>query len=41
MKNSKILKATSYDELLDIKYGKPGTLKREKFEDKVSHFFEG
>jgi HTH-type transcriptional regulator / antitoxin HipB len=38
MKKSKIKKATSYDELVDIKYGKQGTPKRDNFEDKANHF---
>ena len=32
VKNKKILECTTFDELLDIEYGKPGTKEREKFE---------
>jgi len=31
--------ATSFDELSDIKYGKPGTGKRDAFESKAKAFF--
>ncbi|WP_372948127.1 helix-turn-helix domain-containing protein [Mariniphaga sp.] len=33
--------ATNFDELLDIKYGKPGTEKRDKFEVKAKAFIVG
>lgn len=33
--------ATSFDELLDIKYGKPGTEKRDEFESKAKAFVIG
>jgi len=33
-----IKKATNLTELLDIKYGKPGVVKREKFEEKTRLF---
>lgn len=39
MKNeNEIRNAASFDELLDIKYGKIGTDKREKFEEKAQYF---
>ena len=38
MDNKKIRKATNFDELLDIKYGKPGTKKRELFEKNANDF---
>ncbi|MEI6815223.1 MAG: helix-turn-helix transcriptional regulator [Bacteroidota bacterium] len=31
-------KATSFDELLDIKYGKIGTKERDQFEEKTQYF---
>jgi len=33
--------ATNFDELLDIKYGKPGTEKRDEFEMKAKAFIVG
>jgi ribosome-binding protein aMBF1 (putative translation factor) len=33
--------ATNFDELLDIKYGKPGTQKRDEFETKAKAFIVG
>jgi ribosome-binding protein aMBF1 (putative translation factor) len=33
--------ATTFDELLDIKYGKPGTEKRDEFEMKAKAFIVG
>ena len=36
-----IKKATSYSELLDIKYGKQGTAKRDEFEEKSKAFVIG
>ena len=33
--------ATTFDELLDIKYGKPGTEKRDEFETKAKSFIVG
>ena len=38
MKNKNIKNAKSFDELLDIKYGKVGTIKRDKFEEKAQYF---
>jgi len=38
MNKEEIKKAKSFDELLDIKYGKPGTEKRDKFEEKSQYF---
>ncbi|MBI4645304.1 MAG: helix-turn-helix transcriptional regulator [Bacteroidia bacterium] len=38
MKKELIRKATTFDELLDIKYGKIGTSKRDKFEEKSQYF---
>jgi HTH-type transcriptional regulator / antitoxin HipB len=39
MKNkNQILKATNFDELLDIEYGNLGTKKRDKFEEKAQYF---
>jgi DNA-binding XRE family transcriptional regulator len=39
MKNKKqILKATNFEELLDIEYGNLGTKKRDKFEEKAQYF---
>ena len=39
MKNKSALRnAKSYDELLDIKYGKVGTPKRDNFEKKAQYF---
>lgn len=36
-----IRKAKTFDELLDIKYGKPGTPKRDEFETKAKAFVVG
>ncbi|NLB26669.1 MAG: hypothetical protein GX820_08260 [Bacteroidales bacterium] len=36
-----IKNATNFDELLDIKYGKPGTEKRDEFEMKAKAFIVG
>ncbi len=38
MKNKKIKNARTFDELLDIKYGKIGASKRDKFEEKAQYF---
>ena len=38
MKKSALRKAKSFDELLDIKYGKVGTKKRDNFETKAQYF---
>jgi len=38
MTNEKLRKAKTYDELLDIKYGKPGEKKRDEFEIKAQEF---
>lgn len=38
MKKDKIIGAKSFDELLNIKYGKTGTPKRDKFEEKAQYF---
>jgi HTH-type transcriptional regulator / antitoxin HipB len=37
-KNEAIRQVKNYDELLDIKYGKIGTKKRDKFEEKAQYF---
>ena len=37
-KNESIRHAKNYDELLDIKYGKIGTKKRDAFEEKAQYF---
>ncbi len=37
----KISQARTFDELLDIKYGKPGTPTREEFEEKAVAFMIG
>jgi DNA-binding XRE family transcriptional regulator len=37
-KNEAIRQAKNYDELLDIKYGKIGTRKRDEFETKAQYF---
>ncbi len=37
-KRESIKNAKSFDELLDIKYGKIGTSKREKYEEKANYF---
>lgn len=38
MKKKSIKDATTFDELLDIKYGKIGESKRDKFEEKAQYF---
>lgn len=38
MKKNEIRKAKSFDELLDIKYGKVGTKKRDCFEERAQYF---
>ncbi len=38
MKKTTIKDATSFDELLEIKYGKIGTSKRDQFEEKAQYF---
>ena len=38
MKNDNIKNARSFDELLDIKYGKIGTEMRDEFEEKAQYF---
>ncbi|MBI2257502.1 MAG: helix-turn-helix transcriptional regulator [Flavobacteriia bacterium] len=38
MEKEKIRKAKNFDELLDIKYGKIGTEKRDVFEEKAQYF---
>jgi DNA-binding XRE family transcriptional regulator len=38
MKKTGITKATSFDELLEIKYGKVGTTKRDQFEENAQYF---
>ena len=38
MKIKDLRKAKSYEELLDIKYGKIGTVKRDKFEKEAQYF---
>jgi len=38
MKKNEIRKAKSFDELLDIKYGKVGTKKRDSFEARAQYF---
>jgi len=38
MDSNKIRKAKNFDELLDIKYGKIGTEKRNEFEEKAQYF---
>lgn len=38
MTKEKIKNATTFDELLDIKYGKIGTEKRDVFEEKAQYF---
>lgn len=37
-KNEAIKKANTFDELLDIRYGKIGTKKRDAFEEKAQYF---
>ena len=38
MDSNKIRNVTNFNELLDIKYGKFGTEKRDKFEEKAQYF---
>lgn len=38
MKNTSLKNATSFDELLEMKYGKVGTSKRDQFEEKAQYF---
>jgi HTH-type transcriptional regulator/antitoxin HipB len=38
MKKSTIKNATSFDELLELKYGKVGTSKRDQFEEQAQYF---
>ena len=38
MDTNKIRNAKNFDELLDVKYGKIGTEKRDKFEEKAQYF---
>jgi DNA-binding XRE family transcriptional regulator len=38
MKNDEIRKATNFDELLDIKYGKTGTKRRDEFEQQSQYY---
>jgi hypothetical protein len=38
MTQDKIRNAKNFDELLDIKYGKTGSKKRENFEEKAQYF---
>jgi len=38
MKTKNIKEAKTFDELLDIKYGKIGTPKRDEFEEKAQYF---
>ncbi|MDR0287634.1 MAG: helix-turn-helix transcriptional regulator [Clostridiales bacterium] len=38
MKNKEIRKAKNFDELLDIKYGKIGTERRDDFEEHAQYF---
>ena len=38
MKTKNIKEARTFDELLDIKYGKIGTSRRDKFEEKAQYF---
>ena len=38
MKTKNIKNARTFDELLDIKYGKIGSAKREEFEEKAQYF---
>ncbi len=37
-KENNLLNAGSYDELLDLKYGKTGTTARDEFEEKAQYF---
>jgi DNA-binding XRE family transcriptional regulator len=38
MKKATIKNATSFDELLELKYGKVGTSKRDQFEEQAQYF---
>ena len=38
MNKEEIRNANNFDELLDIKYGKTGTERRDKFEEKAQYF---
>ena len=38
MENKEIRNAKNFDELLDIKYGKVGTVKRDSFEEQAQYF---
>ena len=38
MRKKNIKSATTFDELLDVKYGKIGTKKRDQFEEKAQYF---
>jgi DNA-binding XRE family transcriptional regulator len=38
MNKNKVRKAKNFDELLDIKYGKIGTEKRDNFEERAQYF---
>ena len=38
MKNEEIRNANNFDELLDIKYGKIGTKRRDNFEEQAQYF---
>jgi len=38
MKNNEIINAKNFDELLDIKYGKIGTQKRDAFEEQAQYY---
>ena len=38
MKKKNLKKVKSFDELLDVKYGKVGSVKREVFEEKAQYF---
>jgi len=38
MENKEIRNAKNFDELLDIKYGKVGTVKRDVFEERAQYF---
>jgi hypothetical protein len=38
MNTSKIRNAKNFDELLDIKYGRIGTEKRDEFEEKAQYY---
>ena len=41
MKNEEIRNANNFDELLDIKYGKIGTKRRDNFEEQAQYFVIG